>query len=111
MDQSGKPRLGRFITVPILFAIAGCAVGPNFKRPAAPKVDSYTVSPLTNTETITNVTGGEAQHFVSGMNISGEWWTLFHSKPLSALIDRALTNSPSIKAAQAALLEARENTL
>jgi hypothetical protein len=25
---------------------AGCAVGPNFRRPAAPEVSGYTASPL-----------------------------------------------------------------
>src|SRR5579862_5961972 len=47
--------------------IAGCAVGPNFKRPAAPpEVSDYTVHPVTETVTSTNVAGGEAQHFTKG---------------------------------------------
>jgi NodT family efflux transporter outer membrane factor (OMF) lipoprotein len=101
----------RLFAILCLVAVAGCAVGPNFKRPAAPNVASYTVSPLTNTETITNITGGDGQRFVSGMDIPGEWWTLFRSKALDDLIERSLTNSPTIKAAQAALVEARENVL
>ena len=84
--------------------IAGCAVGPNFKKPDAPNVISYIASPLTNTETITHVTGGEAQRFVEGADISGEWWTMFHSKPLSDLVERSLKANPNIKAAQAALV-------
>jgi NodT family efflux transporter outer membrane factor (OMF) lipoprotein len=51
------------------------------------------------------------QHFVSGIDIPGEWWTLFHSKPLNDLIERSLSNNPSIKAAQAALKVAKENVL
>jgi NodT family efflux transporter outer membrane factor (OMF) lipoprotein len=57
------------------------------------------------------VSGGEAQHLVDGRDISGEWWTLFHSQPLNDLIERSLKNNPDIKAAQAALLVARENVL
>jgi len=48
---------------------------------------------------------------VDGSDISGEWWTLFQSKPLSDLIERSLKANPDIKAAQAALLVARENVL
>jgi len=55
--------------------------------------------------------GGEAQQFIPGSDISGEWWTLFHSKPLNDLIERSLKNNPDLKAAQAALLVARENVL
>jgi len=91
--------------------LTSCAVGPNFKKPAAPQVTGYTTSPLSTTSSSTNVAGGEAQRFVSGEDISGEWWTLFHSQPLNDLIERSLTNNPSLKAAQAALAMARENVL
>jgi NodT family efflux transporter outer membrane factor (OMF) lipoprotein len=91
--------------------LAGCAVGPNFTKPAAPEVKDYTPAPLSTTSGTTNVTGGEPQHFVSGSDISGEWWTLFHSKPLNELIELSLSNNPTIKAAQAALTVARENVL
>ena len=47
----------------------------------------------------------------SGRDIPGEWWTLFQSKPLNALIERSLSNNPTIKAAQAALKVARESVL
>jgi len=91
--------------------LAGCAVGPNFKKPAAPNVSGYTATPLTATSGATNVFGGEAQRFVTGADIAGDWWTLFHSQPLNDLISRALTNSPDLKSAQAALTVARENLL
>jgi len=91
--------------------IAGCAVGPNFKRPAAPAVSDYTGRPLSTTVTSTNVAGGEAQRFAKGTDIAGDWWTLFHSRPLNELIEQSLTNNPDLKAAQAALSVARENVL
>ncbi len=90
---------------------AGCAVGPNFKKPAAPEVSGYLPEPLSTTRDTTNVTGGEAQRFVSGTDIPGEWWTLFHSQPLTDLIELSLSNNPTIKAAQSALTVARENVL
>ena len=95
----------------IILLLAGCAVGPNFKQPAAPEVSSYTPAPLSTTSGTTNVTGGEPQRFVSGSDIPGEWWTLFHSKPLNDLIELSLSNNPTVKAAQAALQVAKENVL
>jgi NodT family efflux transporter outer membrane factor (OMF) lipoprotein len=92
-----------------LIALAGCAVGPNFKKPAAPDTSAYTPSPLSTTAATPNVTGGEAQHFVNGSDIAADWWTLFHSKPLNELIEQSLTNNHDLKAAQAALSAAREN--
>ncbi|MEO6967474.1 MAG: efflux transporter outer membrane subunit [Rhodanobacteraceae bacterium] len=94
----------------VMLSMAGCAVGPNFKKPSAPAVSGYTATPLVATAN-TNVAAGEAQRFASGAEISGDWWTLFHSKPLNALIDEALANNHDLKAAQAALSVARENTL
>ena len=94
-----------------LLLIAGCAVGPDFERPAAPEVSDYTATPLSSTVTSPNVAGGEAQRFAKGMEISGDWWTLFHSRPLSDLIEQSLTNNHDLKAAQAALSVAHENVL
>ena len=88
--------------------LTNCAVGPDFKRPAAPQVNGYTPGPVSTTGSATNVAGGEAQRFVTGQDIAGDWWTLFHSKPLNAMIERSLKANPSLKAAQAALAVARE---
>jgi outer membrane protein TolC len=85
------------------FLLAGCVVGPNFKKPAPPDVTAVTSHAPTATVATPGITGGAAQRFVAGADISGDWWTLFHSKALDALIDQALANSPDLKAAQAAL--------
>jgi len=90
--------------------LAGCAVGPDFKKPVAPANAGYSAAPLSTTSSTPGVTGGEAQQFIDGGDIPGEWWTLFHSQPLTDLIERSLKANPDIKAAQAALLVARENT-
>ncbi|HET7083517.1 MAG TPA: efflux transporter outer membrane subunit [Rhizomicrobium sp.] len=89
--------------------LTGCAVGPDFKKPAAPPVNDYTPHPANATVT-SDVPGGSAQHFVKGADIAADWWTLFHSKPLNTLIEQALANNHDLKAAQAALLVAREHT-
>ena len=104
-------RLPRFIATVASSLIAGCAVGPNFKKPAAPDVSDYTASPLPAAVTSTDVSGGEAQRFAKGGEIAADWWTLFHSAPLNELINSSLTNNHDLKAAQAALAVARENVL
>ncbi|WP_238481138.1 efflux transporter outer membrane subunit [Dyella telluris] len=91
--------------------MAACAVGPDFKRPAAPEVSQYTSKPVTSTVATEQVAGGEAQRFASGGDIPGDWWTLFHSRPLNDLIEQSLANNHDLKAAQAALSVARENVL
>jgi len=115
MTLSCKTRVIRRISDPVailvLLITTGCAVGPNFKRPAAPNVPAYTPTPSTTTSSSPNVAGGEAQSFAQGSDIPGDWWTLFHSKALNDLIERSLKNNPDLKSAQAALLVARENVL
>jgi NodT family efflux transporter outer membrane factor (OMF) lipoprotein len=91
--------------------LGGCTVGPDFKKPSAPDVTGYTSHPLPATVTGADVVGGDTQHFVQGRDIPADWWTLFHSRPLSDLVERSLANSPDLKAAQAALTAAHENML
>jgi NodT family efflux transporter outer membrane factor (OMF) lipoprotein len=100
-----------FSTTLASLLLVGCAVGPDFKRPAPPDVSDYTRSPLSNSVGAPNVSGGDAQRFAKGKDISADWWTLFHSQPLNELIEDSLTNNHDLKAAQAALSVARENVL
>ncbi len=87
----------------------GCAVGPNFQRPAPPEISGYTSHPLSATTATADIPGGEEQRFVYGMNIPKQWWELFKSEPLNALIENSLKANPSIGAAKAALRQAQEN--
>jgi NodT family efflux transporter outer membrane factor (OMF) lipoprotein len=109
-NPSSLPRLIAALALALVL-VAGCKVGPNFKRPAAPEVSDYTATPLSTTAAIPEVSAGQAQRFASGSDIVADWWTLFHSVPLNELIARSLANNPDLKAAQAALSVARENML
>jgi NodT family efflux transporter outer membrane factor (OMF) lipoprotein len=91
--------------------LAGCAVGPDFERPAAPSVERYTPGPLPAQTGSAPGPGGAAQILVAGRDIPGEWWALYHSAPLNALIAEALHASPSLASAEAALRQAHELTL
>jgi NodT family efflux transporter outer membrane factor (OMF) lipoprotein len=111
MSLTRKSRAVSFLVFSVWVITSGCAVGPEFKKPAAPANGGYTPAPLSTTSSTSNVGGGEAQQFVNAQDIPGDWWTLFHSKPLNDLIERSLKANPDLKAAQAALLVARENML
>ena len=100
----------RLLPLVAVVLLAGCAVGPDFKRPAAPDVSSYTVHPTARTVATPDIAGGQSQHFAKGGDIPADWWTLFHSPALDALIKQSLAHNPDLKAAQAALTVARENT-
>jgi len=89
--------------------LAGCAVGPDFAPPAAPDVNGYTPEPLATATAGAATQGGGAQRFVRDLDLPGQWWTLFHSKALNSLIDKALAANPDLQAAQAALVVARED--
>ncbi len=82
-----------------LALLAGCVAGPNFERPAAPTVASYTPTPLTNPA----VADWASQHFAVGAPVAARWWTLFRSPALDALEDQALAANTDLKSAQAAL--------
>src|SRR5690348_8467471 len=87
--------------------LASCAVGPDFAPPSAPDVPGYTPERLSPTTTSAASPGGEAQRFVKDLDLPGQWWTLFHSKQLNALVEKALAANQDLKAAQAALRVAR----
>jgi NodT family efflux transporter outer membrane factor (OMF) lipoprotein len=84
-------------------------VGPDFLRPAVPDAAGYTPEKLASETAAADIHGGEAQRFVHDLDIPGQWWTLFHSPPLNALIEQALEANPTLDAAKAALREAQEN--
>lgn len=83
------------------FMVTACMVGPNFHAPQEPQTTRFTRLPLPKKTS--------AQYFAAGEDVPAEWWKLFHSKSLNALILCGLNNSPTLKAAEAALAEAEEN--
>jgi NodT family efflux transporter outer membrane factor (OMF) lipoprotein len=87
-------------------ALSACAVGPNFKQPAKPQANGYTREPLATRTQATAVVGGESQRFELGAELPAQWWRLFESAQLDALIEQGIRNYPTIKAQQAALRQA-----
>ena len=88
--------------------LASCAVGPDFLHPAAPDVAGYTREPLAPRTASTDAPGGRSQHFVAGRDIPQEWWALFKSPALNALVSQSLANNPTLQSAIATLRAAKE---
>jgi NodT family efflux transporter outer membrane factor (OMF) lipoprotein len=87
---------------------ASCAVGPRWHRPQAPANAGYAPTPLPESSASAQVHGGEAQRLINDRDIPFEWWELFKSSALNALVERAFRANPTIAAAQAALVQAQE---
>jgi NodT family efflux transporter outer membrane factor (OMF) lipoprotein len=85
---------------------AGCAVGPNFHRPAAPQTDRYTAQPLPEPEPQTEA---PQQHFAIGSDPDASWWKGFGSSDIDSLVNQALHANPSLEAAEATLRQSLEN--
>jgi NodT family efflux transporter outer membrane factor (OMF) lipoprotein len=87
---------------------AGCAVGPRYHPPKAPADAGYAPAPLPQSSASAPIHGGDAQRLVNGQDIRFDWWQLFQSPALDALVERAFKANPTVKAAQAALVQAQE---
>jgi NodT family efflux transporter outer membrane factor (OMF) lipoprotein len=91
---------------PLALVVAGCASEP-LLAPQAPAADRYTAGP--RLERTGPASGVPAQSFVYGQDIPGQWWTLFRSPELDALVRQALEGSPTLARAGAKLRQAQED--
>lgn len=103
-------RRRRLSVAGLALLLGACAVGPDFKRPAAPQAAAYSPRPFAETTGSAPVHGGEAERFVLGRDIPFAWWTKFQSPKLNALVEKALASNPQLPAARAALRQAQELT-
>jgi len=87
---------------------ASCAVGPRYHRPNAPADAGYEPTPLPQSSASAPIHGGEEQRLISDRDIPFQWWELFKSPALNALVERAFRANPTIVSAQAALVQAQE---
>ena len=86
--------------------LGGCAVGPDFVRPAPPDADRYTREP----QPITTMGADDrTQQFTHGGQIPSDWWRLFGSSQLDAVVWQAITNNPTLEAAEASLRQSQDN--
>jgi NodT family efflux transporter outer membrane factor (OMF) lipoprotein len=90
-----------------LATLAGCA-GEPVRPPEIPATDRYTTTDLP-AQAAVDVHGGGAQTFEAGMDVPAQWWTLFQSPALDALVRQAIEASPTLAQARARLTQAQED--
>jgi NodT family efflux transporter outer membrane factor (OMF) lipoprotein len=73
--------------------LAGCSVGPNYKRPQAAVPTQWTVAPTRGTETKSPETD--------------EWWASFQDPELNSLVERSASRNLDVKLALERVQEAR----
>ena len=88
--------------------LAGCAVGPDFKRPEPPSVSGYTAPVLPVQTASASGSLGDAQRFIAGGVPPAAWWQELGSTKLNELVQQALQSSPTLEAAKATLRQAQQ---
>ncbi|HTR53575.1 MAG TPA: efflux transporter outer membrane subunit [Kofleriaceae bacterium] len=83
-------------SVAIVVAVAACRVGPDFAPPAAPSARTLTATPAKTTEA-----DGHAQTFTIGAKVAADWWKLFDSPEVDALIAECYAGNQDLAAARA----------
>jgi NodT family efflux transporter outer membrane factor (OMF) lipoprotein len=84
-------------------------MGPDFKSPPPPAATSYTKQPLAPTSGDASVMAGARQSFAMDRDVAADWWSLFRSPDLDALVRASIAGNPNLTAAQASLNAAMEN--
>ncbi len=101
--------------------LSGCVVGPDYVRPATPAPSRFTEHPLPeNTgkaatpdhdSVAVKKAASADQILADGLDVDGAWWRLLRSPRLTALVEQALRQNPSLASAQQTLHQAQEVTL
>jgi NodT family efflux transporter outer membrane factor (OMF) lipoprotein len=85
--------------------LAGCKVGPDFKRPDPPAAERYTSQKL---QVEPGSSANVDQQIALGASPDREWWHLFQSEALDSVVKRALEGNRTLVAANATLAQTSE---
>lgn len=102
------PRLTRqalLVALCVGALLSGCAVGPDFERPATLKDDRYT-SEAAAPATI--AADDLSQGFHTDQALQADWWRLFQSPALNDAVQQALEHNPSMEASNATLRQSQD---
>ncbi|HWC17254.1 MAG TPA: efflux transporter outer membrane subunit [Terriglobales bacterium] len=85
----------RKTSIVLVLFLAGCAVGPNYKRPQVAVPDAYRGLPADADKTSTASLADE------------KWWTLFQDEQLQSLIRAAIADNYDVRIAATRILQAQ----
>ena len=104
MNSDAHPRRYRGALAAVVL-VTGCAVGPDFQKPAAPTQDRYDQTP-------SQLPSAGEGHVKQALNAAtapaAQWWRTFSSTELDDTVAAALEGSPTLDAARATLAAANE---
>jgi multidrug efflux system outer membrane protein len=89
----GRPLLQRGVALTVAAVLAGCAVGPNYKRPDTPVSQQFA--------------SAEASTYSSTQDPQVEFWKQFDDETLNQLVSDSLTANHDLRIALGHLVEAR----
>jgi len=93
-----------------IVALAGCAVGPDFVRPAAPTVAKYDNDQAPPAVAEKSVAVAPSP-IVMGSNLPAQWWELFRAPALPEVLNQAIAANQTLVAARATLAQAQETII
>src|SRR3984957_19731253 len=89
-------RLRAAVVLPVVFALFGCAVGPNYKRPNVDVPPTYRGAAANHTAASDAASLGDEK-----------WWAVFQDEALQGLIRTALQKNYDLRIAATRVLQAR----
>lgn len=98
----------RLAAAVLWMALAGCAVGPDYRQPEPPAHSGYTSS-----EVVLLAAGAvdAQQRLALGRSVTEQWWQLFGSRELDQTLALALSGNPTLEVARATLAQAQQAVL
>ncbi|MFA5983508.1 MAG: efflux transporter outer membrane subunit [Methylococcaceae bacterium] len=90
--SNGLKKLIIGLGLPLIMALTGCAVGPDYEPPVTQLPESFAYTKLPE---------------FSGSGVDAKWWGLFDDNMLIGLVDQVVQHNYSLKIAEANLQEAR----
>ena len=84
----------RFLALALLIGLAGCTVGPNYRRPTVTPPPSYRNLPPDQTAATASL-GDE------------KWWTIFQDEELQKLVRTALEKNYDVQIAASRIVQAQ----
>jgi outer membrane protein, multidrug efflux system len=91
---SARRRAPRLTVVAASLALAGCMLGPDYRRPDTKLPGAYERSEVAAVD-------------AAGVTVQNDWWKLYNDPQLTALVEASLANNPNVRLAIARVDEAR----
>lgn len=98
-------RIANIVALSVLALLAGCTVGPDYMRPAAPGSKQY------DPQAEQQLTNAGPQRISLNEPIRGDWWLAYGSPKLNEVMRQVIRGNLDLTAADATIAEAKEGIL